>query len=65
MNFADYCYGPLEDVLNALQGDYPPNDPAILRAVLARCVEEVISLRKALAAQQPASHGAGVSDDEH
>lgn len=62
MNFADYCYGPLEDVLDALQGDFPPDNPAILRAVLARCVGEVIQLRADLARVQANSHGAGVSD---
>ncbi len=49
MNFAAYCYGSLRDVLDSLQGDYPPEDPAILRVVLARCVAEVISLRDELA----------------
>lgn len=47
MNFADYCYGPLDQVLESLTGDNPPDDPAILRAVLARCVAEVIQLRAA------------------
>lgn len=45
MNFSDYCYGPLQDVLDALQGDFPPDDPAILRVILARCVQEVIEIR--------------------
>lgn len=49
MNFADYCHGPLLDVLAELDGDNPPNEAAILRAVLTRCVAEIISLRAELA----------------
>lgn len=49
MNMADYCYGPLEDIYQALSGDNPPADPAILRAVLARCVGEIIVIQAQLA----------------
>lgn len=49
MNYADYCYGPLSDVLAALEGDFPPTDPIILRMILARCVRETIELREQLA----------------
>lgn len=46
MNYADFSYGPLDDVLDALTGDNPPDDPVVLRMVLARCVAEVIRLRE-------------------
>ena len=45
MNYAEYCYGPLDEVLNSLAGDNPPSDPIILRMVLTRCVSEIIQLQ--------------------
>lgn len=63
MKFSEYCYGPLENVLSELTGDNPPSDPAILLAVLARCVGGVISLRKALADQHTASPKGGSDAD--
>lgn len=48
MTFAEYCYGPLPDVLAELEGDNPPTDPAVLRVIIARCQRETIELRKAL-----------------
>lgn len=50
MKFSEVCYGPLEDVANWLDGDWPPSDPEILRAILARCVREVVELRRMAAA---------------
>ncbi|MBZ2859406.1 hypothetical protein IPR95_22350 [Xanthomonas perforans] len=45
MNFADYCYGPLDDVLHALTGDFPPDDPVVLRVILSRCLGEIIAIK--------------------